>query len=180
MIYYVRHGQTINNLNEIFYDDTAGPGLTDTGVAQAEATAAKLKDVHFDLCYCSPLKRAQQTAQIITKYHPGLNIITDDRLKERSYAALGGKPFQSVADAPLFAQRWHRDSATYPGVESIDACFARVKAFFDATSDPTKNILVVAHHDLYRLVYCYFHGFPASGNLREIPHLDNGAVATFA
>ena len=169
MIYYVRHGQTINNVEHIFYDDTTGPGLTDLGVQQATATAEQLKDIKFDICYCSPKQRAVQTMQIITQYHPNLPVVYDDRLVERDYGtALAGQP-QTVLGQDLYDHRWHRDTVwPDPEVESLDAVYARVKSFFDAINDPTKNILVVAHGGLYRLVHCYFHGFPTDGDLSRI------------
>ena len=38
--------------------------------------AENLKDVNFDVCFCSPQKRARQTCEIIYKGH----ITFDDRL----------------------------------------------------------------------------------------------------
>lgn len=49
MIYFVRHGQTINNLEHIFYDQTLGPDLTNEGIVQAEITAKELKDKKFEM-----------------------------------------------------------------------------------------------------------------------------------
>ena len=64
MIYFVRHGQTFDNLNNIIQ----GNGdLTPLGIEQAKETAVKLKDVKFDICFCSPLKRTKQTLKEILK-----------------------------------------------------------------------------------------------------------------
>ena len=38
--------------------------LDQTGIEQARKTAQLLKDEVFDCVYCSPLKRARQTAQM--------------------------------------------------------------------------------------------------------------------
>lgn len=175
MIYFVRHGQTVNNVQQIFYDDSTGPGLTALGVEQATAAAAQLKDIKFDICYCSSKQRAVQTMQIITQYHPDLPVVYDERLAERSYGSLGN----TVYTGHPAVNRWHRDTVLATDVETIDACFARVKSFLDDTNDPTKNILVVAHGGIYKLVHCYFHGFPADGDLSQY-RLDNCACVTFA
>lgn len=178
MIYYVRHGQTINNVEHIFYDDTAGPGLTELGVQQATTAAEQLKDIKFDICYCSPKQRAIQTMQIITQHHPDLKVIYDARLAERSHGCLGGQP-GSVLSEEQHAQRWQLNAAPYADEESLDAVYARVEEFLDAINDPTKNILVVAHGGLYKLVHCYFHGFPADGDLKPIG-IPNCGCMTFA
>lgn len=38
--------------------------LNETGRQMAYDAAEKYKDIDFDICYCSPLKRAQETARI--------------------------------------------------------------------------------------------------------------------
>lgn len=80
MIYFVRHGQTEYNLNKIYAGQQDIP-LNATGIDQAKQTALTLKDIKFDLCFCSPLQRAKQTCSEILKYHKDLNPIYDDRLK---------------------------------------------------------------------------------------------------
>ncbi len=175
MIYFVRHGQTINNVNKVFYDESAGPGLTEKGVAQAESTAEQLKDVKFDICYCSPKKRAVETMKIVTQSHPDLKVVYDERLSERSYGELMGQP-QSVCEA---GNRWMRyQKFPYKGVESVDDVYDRLKSFYDEIDDKGKNVLVVAHSGIHRVSYCYFHGFPADNDLSKIK-LENGKYEIF-
>ena len=59
--------------------------LKEKGFEQAKETAKNLKDIKFDICFCSPLLRTRQTLDEIIKYHQNLNVIYDDRLKERDY-----------------------------------------------------------------------------------------------
>ena len=80
MIYLVRHGQTDDNKNHIIQGNKP---LNETGKQQVEETAETLKDVDFDICFCSPLVRTIQTLDVIKKYHENLPIVYDDRLKER-------------------------------------------------------------------------------------------------
>ncbi len=56
---------------------------------QANDTAHMLRNSSFDVIFCSPLKRAKQTAEIINK-NRGLIIIYDDRLRERNYGEFEG------------------------------------------------------------------------------------------
>jgi probable phosphoglycerate mutase len=89
-IYYVRHGQTDFNLKKIMYGKIDAD-LNPTGIKQAKATGLMLKDMHFDVIYCSDLKRAQQTCAQINAYH-NLPVILDPRLQERGYGEIENTP----------------------------------------------------------------------------------------
>lgn len=86
MIYIVRHGQTDWNV-EGKYQGRIDIELNVNGINQAKQISEKLKDIKFDKIFSSPLKRALQTAIIIS----GGDIIIDDRLIERSNGELEGK-----------------------------------------------------------------------------------------
>jgi len=66
-IYLIRHGQDQDNADGILNGRRDKP-LTELGVRQANEIAAKIKgaDISFDKVYSSPLKRAYQTAEIIS------------------------------------------------------------------------------------------------------------------
>ena len=72
MIYLVRHGQTNDNKNHIIQGNKS---LNRTGRKQVKETAFSLKDIKFDVCFCSPLKRTKQTAKALLKFHRNLNFI---------------------------------------------------------------------------------------------------------
>jgi 2,3-bisphosphoglycerate-dependent phosphoglycerate mutase len=78
-LYFIRHGESTNNVLGTSVGRTQDPTLTLTGLKQAEAVAAHLADkdhpesrhedagYHFDHLYCSPMTRALQTAQPIAQ-----------------------------------------------------------------------------------------------------------------
>ena len=78
MIYLVRHGQTDWNL-EGRYQGRIDIKLNSKGIEQAKEIKEKLKEIKFDKVFSSPLKRALETAQIITDN----DIEIDERLIER-------------------------------------------------------------------------------------------------
>ena len=78
MIYVVRHGQTDWNLEGRFQGRIDIP-LNEKGKSQAKKTKEKLEGIKFDKVFSSPLKRALETAKIITD-EP---IDIDDRIIER-------------------------------------------------------------------------------------------------
>lgn len=86
-IYCVRHGQSEANLAQIMQGSKLDTPLTKLGKQQALAAKAKLATVSFDAVYASPLKRAVQTAKLISSATPTL----DDRLVEFDYGTWDGQ-----------------------------------------------------------------------------------------
>ena len=64
MLYIMRHGKTDWNAKHKLQGRTDIP-LNEEGIQMAEQAKEKYKDVNFDICYCSPLVRAKQTAEIV-------------------------------------------------------------------------------------------------------------------
>ena len=160
MIYFVRHGQTDDNLYKI-YTGQKDIALNQNGLKQAVETAEKLKDVKFDICYCSPLIRAKQTCEQILKYHKAVTVIYDDRLKERDYGELVDKPVGSI---PFNRWKVGADDALTEKykIEPILHVYKRVEEFFDEilSKNRGKNILIVAHSGIGRIGSAYFNGMP--------------------
>lgn len=175
MIYFVRHGQTFDNANGNLLTGWSDIPLNEVGIKQAKETALSLKDVNFDVCYCSPLTRAKQTLNEILKYHKNLNIIYDDRLKERDYGEVTGKP----ASVCKF-NRWNANDKVTFKMETISEMFSRIKSFYNEILPTTKNknVLIVAHSGVGRLSYFYFNGEPTNGDYTNF-NLDNAKVITF-
>jgi len=61
---FVRHGEAIKNVMETTEPDL---GLTELGHRQARRVAEVLKYAPIDVIYCSPLRRAMETIEPITK-----------------------------------------------------------------------------------------------------------------
>ena len=178
MIYYVRHGQTDYNLNKIYAGQQDIP-LNKTGIEQAKQTALQLKDVKFDVCFCSPLIRAQQTCHEILKYHKNLTPIIDERLKERYYGKLENQKVGLIK-----FNRWKigaDDEQTKDlKIEMIMDVYNRVSQFFDEIlkNNENKNILVVAHSGIGRIGSAYFNGFPPENDFSTIK-IPNAGVVIF-
>ncbi len=91
-IYIFRHGQSEDNL-EMKFSGWRDPGLTDKGREGAEALAELLKDKKFGMLISSTQKRAIETMQIAVSKNAlakDLEIVKDERLRERNYGVLNG------------------------------------------------------------------------------------------
>jgi broad specificity phosphatase PhoE len=93
-VHLLRHGEVFNP-DRILYGRLPGFGLSDLGIAQAKLAAESL--AHHDIGYlaCSPLERAQQTAEPLAAAL-GLAVTIDERLIEAAnalegYQVAGGK-----------------------------------------------------------------------------------------
>lgn len=66
-LYWVRHGESVVNITKEMSHRLVDKPLTAKGVIQAQQTADYFEDKDIDAIYCSPLKRAQETADIIAE-----------------------------------------------------------------------------------------------------------------
>ena len=128
--------------------------LNYTGIKQAKKIAIELKQEHFDLCLCSPLKRAKSTAFSILLYHKNTKIYYDERLKELSKGLLEGKHLNSEkllkSEDAEFIKKFN--------IESKKEFFIRVKSFIDDTEKNynNKKILIVAHSGTIKMLFFCF------------------------
>jgi phosphoglycerate mutase (EC 5.4.2.1) len=88
VIVFIRHAQSVSNVQRILSDDINKYPLTDEGRQQAKETAKELRKIPtVTRLYSSPILRAYQTASIIGE-ELGLVPIIDDRLRERELGEL--------------------------------------------------------------------------------------------
>lgn len=165
MLYFVRHGQTNHNLNKLLAG-RCDVELNENGVEQARLSAEQAKELKIDLIYCSPLIRAKQTCNEINKHH-NVKVIIKDELIERDFGKYESQPYSSI-DGDMC---WNYYLNTYDNeIEPLKCVFERVYNLLDEIKKEykSKNILIVAHNDIGRAVYCYFNGVPSKGNVRDI------------
>ncbi len=130
-IYLFRHGQSYYNRDKRFtgWKDSK---LTPLGKKQAKAVAHKLKNKKFQLAYQTRLSRSKDTLKEVLKHHPECQIITDDRMIERSYGNLQGFSHNFIIQKygkEKFDQ-WHRAyDCPPPQGESLKTVEKRVNSF---------------------------------------------------
>lgn len=66
VIYFLRHGE-VENPKKILYGRLPGYGLSESGIKRIKEVAQEFKDKNIDYIYCSPLRRAKETAEIINR-----------------------------------------------------------------------------------------------------------------
>ncbi len=155
-MYIVRHGQSVANEQGRHGMDTP---LTEKGQEQACEAAQKLKDVHFDIAFSSPLQRAYETAKTIAAEH-NLAVNIKEALKERNEGAIDGRLSQEVREElkDLYEMRhtlpydeWKSVKLT-EGYESDEELMSRFITELReiAIAYPSKTVLVGSHVGLMK------------------------------
>ena len=97
-MYIIRHGETELNARGVM-QGRLDASLNDSGRALAALTGQALKDVRFDRCFSSPLRRATETARIVLRESGNeLPVITDDRLYEISFGVMEGRQLEEMGE----------------------------------------------------------------------------------
>lgn len=171
-----RHGQTDWNV--------AGKiqGLTDielneTGIMQAKSTQKKLLNEKIDIILCSPLKRAQKTAEIIAS---GRNIpmIIEPDLQERCFGTFEGKSPKEFD----FDEIWnYKLNKQYETAESIGHLFERIQKFLNKIQKnySDKTVLLVTHGGVTVPIRAILEGIPSGMDVLHSLGINNCEVKEY-
>ena len=160
-LYLVRHGETVDNANQIMQGQTQGE-LNENGVQQARAFSEQWKNKEIDIILASDLKRSIDTARIIAEPHQ-LEVLTTPLLRERDWGSFTGR---FIPD--LKGEVWPDDIETLENLLSRAGEFiAYVKQTF-----PGKKVLAVGHGIINKAVQAVYYG----KSMSEIQRMTNAEV----
>ena len=133
-LYLVRHGETVDNVNQILQGQTPGM-LNDKGREQAQEVALRMKDAKIDAFVSSDLYRSIETCEIIAEPH-GMQVRTTPLLRERDWGSFTGKFIPDLKD-----KTWPDDIETLADMKTRASKFMEwLKAEY-----PNKVVLAVGH-----------------------------------
>jgi len=165
MLYIMRHGKTDwNALHKL--QGRTDIALNDEGRSMARKANEEYKNVHIDVCYCSPLIRAYETAQILIGDRE-IPIITDERLVEMSFGEYEGiaNSFE-IPDCPInvLFQNPEQYVESVGGAETFEELFARTGEFLKEVIEPQlqagKDVLIVGHGAMNASIVCQIKDLP--------------------
>jgi broad specificity phosphatase PhoE len=154
-IYFIRHGETLANRGGLIFGHL-DVELTKKGIIQANNAAIKLlkllkkKNEKIDHIFSSPLKRAKDTAKIVSKKLNIKNIVIEKNLIEKSEGVWEGKTYHEVEKSdPLDFSKWFSDLSSFRpknGESMLDLHkrVIKVKNKF-LKEHQNKTIVVVSH-----------------------------------
>ena len=166
ILYLVRHGETDYNVKHII-QGIVNTNLNKTGINQAQNLKKEIDKLDIDLVIVSPLKRAYETASIITK-NRNIDFIYDKRIIERNAGDLEEK-----ADIYYDHEKaWNYQLNTDLGynIETIRELLNRTKNFLNDLKSKylDKNILVVSHEATIRALHYNIIGYNENTNFKNL------------
>ncbi len=191
-LYIVRHGKTDWN-KECKFQGAQDIPLNEEGRAAAVKLAERLKDVHFDEIFSSPLSRAYETACIISTGSLSLSkgVLKIELLKEISFGEGEGVPFDKWMNTDEPRKYFFDEPAKYvppKGGETFESGIERMAEFVHTVLEPYYNknpdarIMVVAHGAILAALMCvlenrgveHFWGNGLKGNCEETIYTYDG------
>jgi broad specificity phosphatase PhoE len=142
--YYVRHGQTLFNLQHRLQGMCDSP-LTEKGIRDAYRAELALREIPFDRAFCSSSERCVDTAAIVLERH-NVKAAPMKGLKEIDFGDLDGSLFSEVREE--FELRKALDDFGEVGGETGEDIQRRIRRTFDeiaGRSLPGEKVLVVSH-----------------------------------
>ena len=152
-VYFVRHGQTIWNVENKICGAT-DIALTELGHKQAVETGKKILEqgIKADEILYSPLIRAKDTALHIAEI-TGIPAREEARLKEQNF----GKYESTPRDGAEFREAKKQFVNCYEGGESMLHMAQRIYNLLDEVAVSDKTYILVAHNGIARVVQSYFY-----------------------
>jgi broad specificity phosphatase PhoE len=157
----VRHGETDWNKAGKFQGQIDVP-LNDNGREQSRRAAEFLKDVKLDFAIGSSMLRPKETAEIILKYHDGLQLELRDELREISHGLWEGK-FESEIEQsyPGLLEEWKTSPETVqmPEGENLQQVWTRaIASWREIVQSVSGTGIVVAHDAINKAILCHLFG----------------------
>ncbi len=163
-LYVVRHGQTEKNLLNVVHGQTESD-LTKEGIKRTHELKKEIDKLKLDVVIASPLIRTKQTAEILIGNRLPIN--TDDRLIERNWGLCEGADLDKVDRVKCWNYYLnYKENA----IEPLSDFMRRIVDFINdiKVKYKDKNVLVVTHSAVSRVIYYYLNGIPKDGDLSKI------------
>lgn len=158
----IRHGESYSNVQKKFsgFQDV---DLTKKGIWQAERLAYRLKKVSVDAVYCSDLKRAIYTADIVFG-NRDMDMLINPNLREMNFGIWEGMTFEEIKlkEGTKFTSWLENpdEKSIIPQGESLAILNERVMTEVNRILQEHKNeekdktVAIVCHGGTIRIILC--------------------------
>ena len=138
-ITYFVHGTTTDNEKDLVTGWSSGE-LSELGIKQVKELSKLVSDKHFDIVFCSDLKRAVDSAEL--GFGDKYKIIQDKRLRECNYGDFTGKPAEKFKNKMVnYVDNPFPNGESYKDVEKRIADFLN----FLGKRYSRKHVAIVSH-----------------------------------
>ena len=174
-----RHGETVWNVEKIYRGRT-DVKLDETGIKQAELLGKYLSNWELEAIYSSPLRRALDTANTISRYQK-IGVHTTEALIDFDYGEWQSLPEQEAKRLyPTLHNDWHNNphKVRMPGGESLEDVRRRaIEVVNSVLSKYQGNVVLVSHRVVNKVLICSLLGLDNSyfWNIKQ----DVGGITIF-
>jgi len=153
-VYFVRHGEGVDNVSRQFSYKKVDRPLTERGRLQAHQTGGHLAGKHIDEIYCSPMKRSHETALIIAE-RLGKELTVLEGFREVNVGELDGMNFSAEAWGVYhrIVGEWFDGNPLirFPGGENYVTLRHRMRGGFEqmVKGKTDRNLLLVGHAGIF-------------------------------
>ena len=160
-LYLVRHGETVDNANQIMQGQTQGE-LNENGLRQARLLSEAWREKPLDAVIASDLKRSVDTARIIAAPHQ-LEVLTTPLLRERDWGDFTGRYIPDL-----------KNEVWPDNVETLENLLSRADEFltFVRQTFPEKKVLAVGHGIINKAVQAVYY----QKSMSDIQRMSNAEV----
>ena len=160
-LYLVRHGETVDNANQIMQGQTQGE-LNENGLRQARLLSEAWREKPLDAVIASDLKRSVDTARIIAAPHR-LEVQTTPLLRERDWGDFTGRYIPDL-----------KNEVWPDNVETLENLLSRADEFltFVRQTFPEKKVLAVGHGIINKAVQAVYY----QKSMSDIQRMSNAEV----
>ena len=161
VLYLVRHGETVDNANQIMQGQTQGE-LNENGLRQARELGEQWKNREIDVVIASDLRRSVDTAAIIAAPH-GLEVVMTPLLRERDWGGFTGRYIPSLKN-----EVWPDD------IETLENLLSRAGEFiaYVKKTYPGKKVLAVGHGIINTAIQAVYY----KKSMSDIQRMSNAEV----
>lgn len=182
LMVFLRHGQALNNVEKILAGRTPGFGLTSRGTEQSRSAAHMLESLKINKIYCSPIKRAHQTAKIVAEKVKA-DIILDDRLLELDMGSFTGLKYADLLHryGNVFERFYYEDpELAKAGIETFSDVKRRISSMTEHVlkHHREENVLLVTHMDPIKAILANVTGLHSASLCKLV--IANASLNVFA
>lgn len=176
-VLFIRHGQTIINVDGKIHKVNDDAGLTDLGKKQAEILAEVCKKQEVEAVYSSPEIRAMETARIIGE-KLGVQPFIETGLAERSWGDWSDQTWKEIQQRLETMSIEERFSFIPPQGESWEEMEERLmEALNKIVGQSYKVVAIITHSGAMRTLMPVLHGKPKDISFKYEFH--NGSITIF-
>lgn len=151
-VIFIRHGKTEYN-EQKKYCGSLDPSLSEHGRVELETADVRgfLKTERPDFLFCSPMRRTQETAELLFSDLDPCPVVLDESLREIDFGVFEGRSYEEMKDDPEYTAWLDTNcEGLIPGGDFPESFREDVAAGFEqiletCREERARNVVIISH-----------------------------------